>query len=96
MVTPNTTKPTIINDSDLEVYVKIRSRTKTFFEGNAKSVTSINQTGVFDILPMHANFITLIKDYVLVNKGLPTEKKVQIKSAVLSVIGTKVDVYVEV
>jgi F0F1-type ATP synthase epsilon subunit len=84
------------NGSQLSLYVNVRSRSKNFFEGTAKTVTSINQTGEFDILPLHANFITLIRDYVLIDKGMSVEKKIIIKSAVLSVIGGRIDVYVEV
>ena len=41
--------------------VKILSPTQTIFEGEALSVSSVNSTGKFDILPYHANFITLIQ-----------------------------------
>lgn len=41
--------------------VKILSPTQTIFEGEAISVSSANLTGKFDILPYHANFITLIQ-----------------------------------
>lgn len=40
--------------------VKILSPTQTIFEGEVLSVSSVNSTGKFDILPYHANFITLI------------------------------------
>lgn len=41
--------------------VKILSPTQTIFDGEALSVSSVNTDGTFDILPFHANFITLIK-----------------------------------
>ncbi len=41
--------------------VKIISPTQTIFDGEAFSVSSVNSLGKFDILPMHANFITLIQ-----------------------------------
>lgn len=41
--------------------VKILSPTQTIYEGEALSVSSTNSTGKFDILPYHANFITLIQ-----------------------------------
>ena len=74
----------------------VRSRTKTYFQGRVKSVSSLNQTGAFDILPMHANFITLITKYLIIDRTLPTEKKIEFDSAVVSAIGGKVDVYVGV
>lgn len=41
--------------------VKILSPTQTIYDGEALSVSSTNSTGKFDILPYHANFITLIQ-----------------------------------
>lgn len=41
--------------------VKIMSPTQTIFDGEVLSVSSVNSTGKFDILPYHANFITLVK-----------------------------------
>ncbi len=43
------------------LHVRINSPEKLIWEGEADSVTSENSAGPFDILPMHANFITLIK-----------------------------------
>lgn len=40
--------------------VKIMSPTQTIFDGEVLSISSVNSTGKFDILPYHANFITLI------------------------------------
>lgn len=41
--------------------VKILSPTQTIFDGEAVSVSSVNTDGKFDILPFHANFITLVQ-----------------------------------
>jgi F0F1-type ATP synthase epsilon subunit len=76
--------------------VLIKSRTKIFFDGRAQSLTSNNDKGVFDILPQHANFISIIKDFIIVDKGLKTEQKFTIKNGVLSVQSNKVDVYLDV
>ena len=40
--------------------VKIFSPLKTYFYGQAQSLSAVNETGQFDILPMHHNFITLL------------------------------------
>lgn len=49
--------------------VVMRNREGPVFEGFARSVTSLNDKGVFDILPRHANFITTIKDYVIIRSS---------------------------
>lgn len=41
--------------------VKILSPTQTIFDGEAYSISSVNSLGKFDILPFHANFITLVQ-----------------------------------
>jgi hypothetical protein len=41
--------------------VKIISPTQTIFDGEAYSISSVNSLGKFDILPFHANFITLVQ-----------------------------------
>lgn len=41
--------------------VKILSPTQTIYDGEAVSISSVNSMGKFDILPYHANFITLVK-----------------------------------
>jgi F0F1-type ATP synthase epsilon subunit len=74
--------------------VHIKSMTTTFYEGPASSLSAANTTGEFDILALHANFITLIERFVILDKRLPTEKKFDIKSAVLSVFNGRVDIYV--
>ena len=47
--------------SDL-LSVKINSPQKIVWEGMAKSVSSTNSQGPFDILPQHANFVTIIEN----------------------------------
>jgi F-type H+-transporting ATPase subunit epsilon len=62
-----------------ELRVSIINPEAVVFEGKVKSLTSQNQKGVFDILPYHSNFVTLIKDKVsLIDKNnVPYEFKVQ-------------------
>lgn len=42
------------------VKVKIYSPFRVYFDGLAKSVSAENDTGPFDILPKHHNFMTLL------------------------------------
>jgi F0F1-type ATP synthase epsilon subunit len=43
--------------------VRIISPKATLFKGPALSISSSNSAGKFDILPSHANFITLIENH---------------------------------
>ena len=57
------------------IYVTIISREKKVYEGEAKAVSSINEKGLFDILPEHTNFISVIKEKVIVEE--PNGKKTE-------------------
>jgi len=72
----------------------IKSKKKTLFEGTVESVTSKNERGIFDVLPFHTNFITLVKDYVVFNKGQKDEQKFDMEKGVLYVMSNEVNVYV--
>ncbi len=50
-----------MQSSDI-LQLKISSPKQTFYEGPALSVSSINSAGKFDILPQHANFVTLVEN----------------------------------
>lgn len=48
--------------------VTVKSPGQKLFEGTAEAVSSNNERGRFDILPFHANFISLIKDFVIIHQ----------------------------
>ena len=73
--------------------VTIRTRQKTLYSGSAQNISSTNVKGDFSILPMHANFITLIKDYVVVNKGLKDEQTFMLQKGLICVVGNKIEIY---
>jgi len=48
--------------------VTIKTAESVVFEGNAQSLSSRNETGAFDVLPLHENFICIIQDSFIVTK----------------------------
>ena len=50
------------------VKVIAKSRENTFYDGAALGLSSINDSGPFDILPEHANFICIISQYFTILK----------------------------
>ena len=52
------------NDGDQaatdQLHVRVLSPTGVHLEADAQSLTAVNRTGEFDILPGHRNFITLL------------------------------------
>lgn len=77
----------------MNLILAVRSREKTLFEGEAKAVTSYNDKGIFDILPYHTNFITLIKKSLIIHKVEGSSEELKVESGVLKVSQNQVHVY---
>lgn len=76
--------------------LRIVSGTQPVWEGNVQSVTSKNSEGVFDILPMHANFITLVgEDPITVITTEGTKLSWNFKQSVIYVNNNEVKVYAD-
>lgn len=78
------------------LHVNMRSRKKTYFSGTVNTVTSINDKGIFDVLCLHANFISIIRNFVILDKDTPKEKKFIIGTGVLKVRENAVDIFLDV
>jgi F0F1-type ATP synthase epsilon subunit len=76
------------------LHVRITNATSVLWEGEARSVSSENTDGTFDILGWHANFITLVKEKPVV-VTLPTSEKntYDFKQAVVYVRENDVKIY---
>lgn len=82
---------------DLKILqVKISDREKTIFEGDAIAISSNNDIGPFDILGGHANFVTSIKEYVVVHKNNSVKTKFDIEKGILRVKENILEVFVGV
>lgn len=57
------------------------------------AVSSINPKGLFDILPEHENFISLIKDLIVVHKTRKDKQEIKIDKGVLKVTGNIVNIF---
>lgn len=69
---------------------------KEIFKGKFFALSSKNKLGKFDILPQHANFITLISDYLILRPKEGKEIKFHFKRGLLEVYKNKVRVFLEV
>lgn len=77
-----------------KINVSIKNKKEQLFLGDASSVTSKNDRGVFDILPYHVNFITLIKDFIVIDRNLPSEKRYEMETGVLYTVMNRIEIYV--
>lgn len=83
-----------MHTSEEILQVRISKATNVVWEGKALSVSSKNSKGVFDILGMHSNFITLVrKDPIVIKTIDGEEKKYSFNQSVISVINNKVSIF---
>lgn len=82
----------MLSDSILTVIV--RNKDKVLYSGQAFAVTTVNEKGTFDILAQHENFITLIKDKVIVRTTPKVSNEIKIENGVARVYKDKVYIYV--
>ena len=78
------------------ILVSVFTRQKALFQGEAYGLTSRNEKGVFDILPRHANFITLIKQFLTIYTKEEGKKEYPLDNGVLEVDRNRVWVYIGV
>lgn len=80
------------------LHVRIISPQKLIHEGQAYAVSSENSKGKFDILPFHANFVTLVEEQPILirpTENTPKDKILTFKFplAVISVAENSVNIY---
>lgn len=77
--------------------VKVYAPFKVYFEGDAYSVSAVNDTGPFDILPRHRNFLCMLVPCTLTVQPVEGEKKtIKIHRALMHVKADRVAVFVDV
>jgi F0F1-type ATP synthase epsilon subunit len=76
--------------------VKIETPTGVIWEGEAESVSSRNNAGEFDILPEHANMITLVVQAPIVIATASEEKRFEFGRAVISVRDNRIAIYADI
>jgi F0F1-type ATP synthase epsilon subunit len=78
---------------DKAIFVKVRDRESVIYEGMAKSLSSQNEKGKFDILPLHANFISLLGETLIIKKEDDIEQEIPLANGVVRAVENKVEVY---
>jgi len=79
-----------------EIHVKVYAPYKTYFDESAYSVSAINDTGPFDILSGHHNFITLLNACDLVIRTSNNEKRIRISRGLMHVKADQVIVFLDI
>lgn len=75
---------------------EIRSRSGMIFSGELEAVSSVNRVGPFDILPGHTNFVSMIKEKLVLHKGKGEKQELGVEDGVMIVEDNKVRVFLGV
>ena len=75
------------------LYVKISTPEKVLWEGQAQWLSSMNSNGPFDILPLHANFVTIVEGNPIKIKTPTRTEEFTFSNSLLYIHENKVTVY---
>ena len=78
------------------MHVKIYTPFKVYYDGVADSLTAGNDTGTFDILPRHHNFMTLLNEGSIIVRHNGQEQTIAIVHGVMHVKADNVIVFLDV
>jgi len=81
---------------DTHMHVKVYAPFKVYFDGIATSISAVNDTGPFDILPRHHNFMTLINPGNVVVRTDNSEEEIPIARGIMHVKTDEVVVFLDV
>lgn len=79
-----------------KMYIKVYAPFRTYFNGFANSISAVNKTGPFDILPKHHNFMTLLSPCDIVVRTDHGDKKFPISRGIMHVKSDRVIVFLDV
>jgi len=89
-------QPAVKHNGKLTMEVKVYAPFKVYFEGPAYSVSAVNATGPFDILPHHHNFLCMLVPCVLTVEGVDGPQTVKVNRALMHVKADRVVVFMDV
>ena len=71
--------------ADKKFKVKVRDTENIIYEGEVERISSYNEVGPFDIYPMLANFISIIRQELILYDNHQVVKELQFEQAVMKV-----------
>lgn len=75
------------------LHLTIIDAEKKVYDGDIKAFSSKNDSGPFDILPFHANFISIIHENIVIHEASKNKKEIPIKTAVLKALENNLTVF---
>ena len=78
------------------MHIKVYSPFQTYFDDEAESISAVNETGEFDILPKHQNFLTLLSAGDITIRTPREKRSIKISRGLMHVKADKVTVFLDV
>lgn len=78
------------------MHIKVYSPFKVYFDEKGESISAVNVTGPFDILPRHHKFMTLLSPCELVIRSQKREEKIRISGGLMHVKADRVTVFLDI
>lgn len=83
----------VVIPQNLALEIVIRDRGGIIFDGKVAAISSFNEVGPFDVLPLHANFISLIEKEIIIHFLGAQDRSITVRTGVLKVREDKAEVY---
>ena len=93
---PTTDDTPVVKSGKPTIAVKVYAPFKVYYEGDAYSISAVNETGPFDILPKHHNFLCMLVPCTLIIETPNGQQLVKISRALMHVKADRVVVFVDV
>jgi F0F1-type ATP synthase epsilon subunit len=78
------------------MHIKVYSPYKAYFDNDGESISAVNATGPFDVLPQHHRFMTLLSPCELVIRAKNREEKIRISGGLMHVKSDQVTVFLDI
>ena len=78
------------------IAVKVYAPFKVYYEGEAYSLSAVNDTGPFDVLPKHHNFLCMLVPCTLTVQSPSGVQNIRVNRALMHVKANRVVVFMDV
>ena len=80
-------------DNRTAIHILVKDKNGIVMEDDVYAISSFNDVGIFDVLPLHINFISLIRKKLTVHTVKGENKDMDIGTGLLKVVKNQVNVY---
>jgi F0F1-type ATP synthase epsilon subunit len=86
----------IVYPTKKQLTLVVKNRQNVVFQSPAYALSSENEIGSFDVLPEHANFISLIRKHIVIHRLGAPDFEIPISAGIMKVWKDQVNVYLDI